>query len=82
MNKTVKLLLRHAVAAIVFVLWLAAPVAAGPFEDGNAAYERGDYTNALRLLRPLAYQGVARAQYNLGVMYDEGQGVPQDYARH
>ncbi len=27
-----------------------------------------------------AAQGDARAQYNLGVMYDKGQGVRQDYA--
>ena len=28
----------------------------------------------------LAEQGHAIAQYNLGVMYDNGEGVPQDYA--
>jgi hypothetical protein len=52
----------------------------GPFEDVDAAYKRGDYTTALRLFRPLADQGVAAAQSNLGLMYDKGQGVPQDYA--
>jgi TPR repeat protein len=34
----------------------------------------------LRLLGPLADQGNARAQYNLGAMYTKGLGVPQDYA--
>jgi uncharacterized protein len=34
----------------------------------------------LKLWRPLAEQGDASAQNNLGVMYDQGQGVPQDYA--
>jgi TPR repeat protein len=34
----------------------------------------------LRLMRPLAEQGSALAQAKLGVMYDEGKGVPQDYA--
>jgi TPR repeat protein len=53
---------------------------AGPYEDGLAAVERGDYATALQLWRPLAEQGVADAQYKLGVMYDTGQGVPQDYA--
>ena len=71
---------RAAFAAIVLLLSLAAPVAAGPFEDATAAYNRGDYATALRLLRPLADQGDASAQNNLGLMYDEGQGVPQDYA--
>ena len=31
-------------------------------------------------LRAKAKQGDASAQYNLGVMYSKGQGVPQDYA--
>ncbi len=35
---------------------------------------------ALRLWRPLAAQGYAYAQYNLGGMFHEGQGVPRDYA--
>ena len=53
---------------------------AGPFEDGLAAFERGDYETALQLLRPLAEQGHAKAQFNLSGMYDNGQGVAQDYA--
>ena len=54
--------------------------AAGPFNDGVAAYERGDYATALRLWRPLAEEGDALAQYNLGLMYGKGEGVPQDDA--
>ena len=49
-------------------------------DDISAAFNRGDYKSAVRLLRPLAEQGDAEAQYNLGVMYDQGYGVPQDYA--
>ena len=45
-----------------------------------AAYESKDYATALKLWRPLAEQGDAQAQYNLGIMYDNGQGVPQDDA--
>jgi TPR repeat protein len=52
-----------------------------PFEDGMAAYQRGDYVHAMHLWRPLADQGNARAQSNLGVMYAKGQGVRRrDYA--
>jgi len=29
--------------------------------------------------QPLAEQGDVRAQFNLGVMYHQGHGVPQDY---
>jgi uncharacterized protein len=49
-------------------------------DTGYIAYQKGDYDTALRLLRPLAETGDARAQFNLGVMYSEGQGVPQDNA--
>ena len=34
----------------------------------------------MRWYRLAADQGYAYAQYNLGVMYENGQGVPQDYA--
>jgi len=48
-------------------------------------YDKGqgvpqDYKEAVRLYRLSAEQGIAQAQYNLGLMYDKGQGVPQDYA--
>ena len=33
----------------------------------------------LRLWRPLADQGVNGAQYGLGLMYDKGRGVSQDF---
>jgi uncharacterized protein len=75
-----KLTLKRALAAVLLVLSFAAPVAAGPIENATAAYDRGDYATALRLLRPLADQGNAIAQSNLGRMYDKGQGVPQDFA--
>jgi TPR repeat protein len=66
---------------LVLLVWGAAvPAVAGPLEDGMAAYNRGDYATALRLWRPLAEQGDARAQGILGVMYREGLGVPNDYA--
>lgn len=59
---------------------LAAPLAAGPLEDANAAFSRGDYLTALRVVRPLAGQGNARAQSLLGTMYENGEGVAQDLA--
>jgi TPR repeat protein len=51
---------------------------AGPSEEGWAAYQRGDYATALKLWQPLAAQGNAFAQSNLGFMYDSGQGVKRD----
>jgi len=46
----------------ILVLSFAAPVAAGPLEDGEVAYLQGDYGTALRLWLPLANQGIASAQ--------------------
>ena len=54
--------------ALAILIGLAAPAWAG-FAEGVAAYHRGDYETALRELRPLAEQGDADAQYNLGIMY-------------
>jgi TPR repeat protein len=73
-----KLALKHAIAAIILVLSFAAPVAAGPLEDADTAIKRRDYATAVRLIRPLAEQGDATAQYNLGIFYDNGLDVPQD----
>ncbi len=71
--------LKHALATLVLMVNFAAPVAAGQFEDAVDAHRRGDYLTALRLIRPLANDGDAVAQYNLGLMYTTGQGVSQDY---
>ena len=72
--------LRSRFLALAMMLAVAVPASAGPYEDGKAAYDRGDYATALKIWRPFAEQGVTMAQYNLGVMYDKGQGVPQDDA--
>lgn len=50
------------------------------FQSGLTAAESGDYATVLREWTPLAEQGDARGQYNLGIMYAEGFGVPQDHA--
>jgi hypothetical protein len=53
------LTLKHVVVAIILILGFAAPAAAGPLEDGDAALKRRDYQTAVRLVRPLAEQGNA-----------------------
>ncbi len=40
-----------------------------------------DYAKAVKWYRKAAGQGLAEAQYNLGVKYAKGQGVPQDHAQ-
>jgi TPR repeat protein len=53
----------------------------GPWEDGMAAYNRGDYVPASRVFRTLAEQGNAKAHNVLGVMFRKGEGVPKNPAR-
>ncbi len=60
------------------VLVLATPTWAD-LQAGLDAYKRGDYEAALKEFRLAAEQGDAQAQFQLGVMYDEGQGVAQDF---
>ena len=74
-----KAILRSGFLALA-VMAHAVPANAGPYEDGDAAYNQGDYVAALKFWRPLAEQGDAVAQTNLGVMYAEGKGMPQDHA--
>lgn len=63
---------------LLLAMLLITPLTAtADFDDGLAAALRGDFATALREWRPLAEQGHADAQYNLGVMYDEGEGVSE-----
>ena len=58
---------------------LVATANAAPIDDAFAAHQRGDYAQALNILRPLAAQRNVRAQFSIGAMYDSGHGVTQDY---
>lgn len=53
---------------------------AGPYEDGEAAYIRGDGYSAMLKWRPLAEGGNAEASYRLGFLFSQGRGpsVPSD----
>lgn len=45
---------------------------------GYQSYLKGDYTAAYDEWLPLAELGDAEAQFNLGVLYDEGAGVERN----
>ncbi len=72
--------MKKIIAIGAVLLTLPTPMAWAGFDEGLAAYNRGDYATALREFRTLAAQGTASAQNNLALMYDKGLGVPQDYA--
>ncbi|HEX8749813.1 MAG TPA: tetratricopeptide repeat protein [Nitrospira sp.] len=61
----------------VFAFILCFSIAACEDRRADKAYLRGDYDKALTDIKFLANGGEARAQYDLGLMYDQGQGVPQ-----
>ncbi len=50
-------------------------------DKGGNAYENRTDTPEIRALRPQAGHGDVKAQYSLGLIYDEGRGVAQNYAR-
>ncbi len=79
--------MKRLLAALILIL-LTAPVNAQDFDKvvaefnkGVAAYNRGDYGTALQVFKIVAEQNHAAAQYNLGVMYSFGRGVPQDFVQ-
>ena len=71
--------MKRIILVLLVTFLMAVPVYADNFQDGVDAYNRKDYKTAYQLWLPIAEQGDAEAQYNLGVMYDDGTGVLQDY---
>jgi TPR repeat protein len=64
--------------AILILGWTGAGSTLADMEAGIAAYKRGDYVAAWAAWRPLASEGNAEAQYYLGHLYAEGEGVTRD----
>lgn len=65
--------------AICLAMCFAGGLRAGWFEDSFAEHQAGNYQKKFEIVRKAADQGDASAQYNLGVMYVNGEGVTQDY---
>ena len=67
----------------LFVLVVLAPAvvladAAGDFQKGIEAYKQGKSSEAAKWVRKAADQGNAKAQYAMGLMYNDGVGVTKD----
>jgi TPR repeat protein len=73
-------MVKHLTVILAFLMTLSAPVMAQDFQKGFAAAQAGDFATALQEWTPLAEAGDVFAQYNLAIMYDNGEGVPQDYS--
>jgi uncharacterized protein len=72
-------LIRTAILSLALAFGAGA-VVAQDYQKGLTAAKAGDFSTALREWQPLAEQGVADAQRNLGALYFFGKGVLQDYA--
>jgi uncharacterized protein len=66
---------RMPMLALVLLVLLQAGARADDYAKGMDAYFAGKYKTAFKLLKPAAEAGNALAGYQVGVMYDVGQGV-------
>ena len=73
--------LRSAFVAVTLLTLFGPAVKAGPFEDGIAAYKARQFGIAVELWRPIAEAGDFVAQYYMGFVYGQGQGVEQDVVK-
>jgi TPR repeat protein len=70
----------YGVVAVLSILMAATPLHAD-FDAGMTAYSSGDYQTAFEEWSPLAEQGSAAAQFNMGLLYRYGKGRDADAAQ-
>ena len=63
---------------ILFIIYFLVGFANAHYQNGRDAFDRGDYDTAVKVFRSLAEKNDPRGQYALAIMYDMGEGVPQD----
>lgn len=75
-------MLLKGVRAVALLLFLISPsfAADDSLQKGNAAYEKGYYTEAAEFYKRAAEQGNPEAQNRLALLYHNGEGVTQDRA--
>lgn len=66
---------------VVLTVVLCMGARAGDLEKGTLALDSGDYEAAMSSFTKAAARGNVIAQYNLGLMYHDGDGVPRNYER-
>jgi uncharacterized protein len=66
-------------SGLTIVLAMVGTSARADVKTGVDAWSRGDYPSAIKEWRPLAINGDADAQFNLGQAYKLGRGVPVDF---
>jgi TPR repeat protein len=82
LNARIKSPRKHLARITALVLGTAVfapPVAADALRSAMRAFAAHDYMHAARLFSELALRGDSRAQTQLGYMFANGLGVPQDF---
>ena len=74
-----KPLLKQAVFLCACLYALTGQASGDSLSDALSALEAGNNSKAVKLLRPLAKQGNAMAQFKLATLYYSGNGVRQSY---
>lgn len=64
--------------SLVLIGLLSASLVSASFEQANAAFTAGNYALAQKELKPLLAKGDARSQYAMGVMAENGFGMPKN----
>lgn len=77
---TLHLRARHRWTVAIILLVSATNIRAD-FALGVAAYNEGDFAKAAVEFLLAADKGDVRAQLNLGLLYDQGQGIEQDHTQ-
>ena len=70
----------HVLLMVSLLTFAGGMAIAQDYDAGLKAFQAGDFQTALKEWKPLADQGHAYAQNNLGWMYADGEGVPEDDA--
>jgi uncharacterized protein len=63
---------------LIFLISLSPVGAMADYQSGRDAFDRGDYSTALKEFKILTNQNDPRGQYALAVMYDLGEGISQN----
>ncbi len=67
------------ISALLLVLATMFNPARADFDVGLEAYTVGDFDKAAQQWMPLAEAGDKAAQYHIGLLYEEGQSLEQNY---
>src|SRR5262245_3420539 len=67
-------------SVLLCLIFVSVPTLSLTTDDAVKAIKKGDFETALKELRPLIEKNDPNAQFLMGMLYDAGNGVPQDQA--